>query len=113
MSENEKILNLLENLVTDVKDIKETQVETNQRLDKLEHKVTNLEQKITNLEQKVTNLEQDVADLQQNINDFKAETNERFDTVDESLHDLKLSVNGLADDILMLDNRTEKLRTVK
>ena len=73
MSGDERILAILEQIQTDIKDLKHGQTETNQRLGTLETKVDRLETKVDNLETKVDNLERDVAQIKEDVADLKVE----------------------------------------
>ena len=102
MSNEEKILELLQGMSGDISELKQGQARMEKRLDSLEEKVDRLEEKVDSLEQKVDSLEQKVDRLEQ-----------RVDSLEQRVGSLERDVSSLKSDMRILKQKVSDLDQVQ
>ena len=116
MSNEEKILELLQGMSGDISELKQGQARMEKRLDSLEEKVDRLEEKVDSLEQKVDSLEQKVDSLEQKVDRLEQRVDsleQRVGSLEQRVGSLERDVSSLKSDMRILKQKVSDLDQVQ
>jgi chromosome segregation ATPase len=98
MTNESKMLTMLENLTNDVGDIKQGQKRFELRMDGLEQDISGLKEDVSEMKQDISDLKEDVSELKQDVSILKEDVSE----MKQDISGLKEDVSSLKEDNLSL-----------